>query len=129
MVMTDDIQQSRVHSLLTGKHVVADDRMGPHDRHFGSGEFARLVQDFKGNARFSDVVNKSGFGKEALAFEGISELYRKRRAKPGDQQAVLVGNVIIAPNNIEPGSDVRMPDCGDDSLTAVLHRRCRNGLS
>ena len=98
---------------------MAHRNMRAHDNHLGVGEFAWLVEKSERHARFTDIVNESGLGNQSLTFQRQPELGREIGSEPGDQKAMLISDIVVLPDDIEPRSDLGLPYGGNDGVTAT----------
>ncbi|VCU08002.1 hypothetical protein RHODGE_RHODGE_01073 [Rhodoplanes serenus] len=81
---------------------------------------ARLVQDFRRDPRFADVVEEGGSHEAGEIDPAQADLRAEAGGVTRDPERVLVDADIVAPDFGEPGRDAGFRDGGQDQLGPAL---------
>ena len=80
--------------------------MRPHDSHLTLGQGARLGQDFQWDMRFANIMQQGRLGQPAAILHVEAQIDGKGGRQPSDEQNLLVCDVVIAANHIQPTTHI-----------------------
>lgn len=103
VVIHNDFEHFGMQGIGPEQCFKAEPRMLSHRLQFRAIQLGGLVKDGDGNLRLSDIVKQS-CGRDALAIGvGKSEFDCKSGGSTGDQEAVLVGLIVMGSDGLHPG--------------------------
>ena len=107
-----DFEQLRLVAPLSTQELIANSGVAAQDGGFFLGQRIGLVQDRARDLRLAEVVQQRASDDVLLVVLGETQTGGELGGKPGDQEAVLIDDVVILPDDFQP-----LPDA------AIAYRR------
>ena len=111
-----DFENCRLVTTLLPQELIADLRMGADNGQFVRGQRSRLVQDRERDFGLADVVQQGASDKLHLVARRKAQATRELGGKAGNQQAMLIGRVVMSPDDLEPSTDAAFAYRGHHAL-------------
>ena len=123
-MMAHHVQNADVQLSLAGQHRIAAHGVRPHQHRLRMGQRSGLVQDIARNLRLADIMEEGGLRQEILRSRLQAEFQAEGGCQTSHGHAMLVGQVVVRQNHIEPGFHARLAD-GFHKDVARTFQGCR----
>ena len=101
-MMPDCIKDFRANSRVSLQHVISGHRMSFDQRTFPGVETPRLIQDSERNFRLANVMKHRGGIQSLIVCLRQTEAQSEIDGYSCDQEAVLIGSLVVVANRLEP---------------------------
>ncbi|GJD69104.1 hypothetical protein MMMDOFMJ_2030 [Methylobacterium gnaphalii] len=119
-MVAHDVEGCRVEAGGLFEDLVTNSSVRAHDAQLVLVEATRLVQDRQRDPRLADVVDQRRTHQMLPIRLREAEMQRERCRQARHQQAMLVGGIVEAPDEVEPADQTARRDCRQDRVDARL---------